>query len=255
MQVIVEELDLRHLDPKTLAVFLDFDGTLADIADHPSMVAVDRETKSLLQTLDQTLNGALAVISGRPITEVDRMLTPLRLPVAGVHGFERRDFGGVLHSVAIDEVAVAKLADELQCFAADLPGIFVERKPGAVALHYRGHPKLEKLCLETMRRYARTSGHFEVLHGKMVIEAKAGSWSKADAVAAFMSEAPFKGRLPLFAGDDVTDEAAFAAIAEQDGISIKVGQGKSCARYRAATPAHFLGWLGRLNCQFAKREL
>ncbi len=253
MQKTLDELDPPCLDPGTLAIFLDFDGTLVDLAEHPWKVVVPPETKTVLKTLARASKGALALVSGRPIADLDRLLTPLRLPTAGVHGLERRDAGGAIHSGAIDEAAVAELGDKLQRFVADLPGLFLEPKPGSIALHYRGRPELEQSCLDTMRHCAAASGRFEMLHGKMVIEAKVGCWSKADAVAAFMREAPFRGRLPLFAGDDVTDEAAFGKIAEVSGISIKVGSGATCALYRSASPCHFRAWLGNLSRHFADR--
>ena len=247
MQKSIDELSPSRLDPRTLALFVDFDGTLADIATQPSAVVVPRHTKQVLETLARKSMGALAIVSGRPIADIDDLLQPIRLPVAGVHGLERRDAAGELHSCAIDLEAVARLAEALRRFVADLPGLIVERKPGSVALHYRARPELRDGCLDAMLESANRIGGFETLQGKMVIEAKAGRWNKADAIAAFMRELPFKGRLPVYAGDDVTDEDAFAAIAELNGISIKVGEGETSAHYRAPSTWRFRAWLEGLS--------
>ena len=126
------------------------------------------------------------------------------------------------------------------------PGLRLERKEAAVALHYRHAPELEELCRETMAGALRDEPGLTLLHGKFVFEAKPAGVSKGRAIEAFMHEAPFAGRQPVFAGDDVTDEAGFEAVRRLGGLGIKVGLGPTMAQHRCATPADLLGWLALL---------
>lgn len=241
------ELAPRDLCPDDFALFLDFDGTFVDLALHPDDVVVGPRTKRMLKLVFQKLSGAVAIVSGRSIADLDQRLSPVRLPMAGVHGLERRDSAGLLQVAHIDHDAVAGLRAEIHRFAEALPGLHVEDKPGSVTLHYRARPELEGHCHAAMRESADRIGGFSLLRGKMVIEAKVGRANKASAVAAFMAEPPFCGRRPVFAGDDVTDEDAFAEIAGMKGIAIKVGGGATRAAYRAENPNQFRAWLAELS--------
>ena len=192
------------------ALFLDFDGTLVDLAPQPEAVVVPPGLLRTLSVLSRHLGGALALISGRPIAQIDEFLQPLRPPVAGVHGAERRGATGhlsFLHTHPLQRVE--EVAAEL---AAQHPRLRVENKRGSVALHYRQAPELERLCLEAMHAAVQESPGLTLLRGKMVVEAKPGGASKGNAIEAFLQEPPFAGRTPIFVGDDVTDEVGFVTV-------------------------------------------
>jgi trehalose 6-phosphate phosphatase len=239
----LSDLDITVLDAATLAFFLDFDGTLADFSDDPAAVFLPVEQKRTLDIIKRATGSAVAIISGRPVADLERLVAPLELPLAGVHGLERRDGEGRLIRMPMDEAALQKARTRLRTFAVGHAGILAEEKPGSVALHYRKRPDLEALCMATARTIANENPGLKLLHGKMVIEIKAGHATKADAIKAFMREIPFKGRQPVFAGDDATDEDAFPAVEEFGGISIKVGSGTTRAGYRAADISDFRSWL------------
>ena len=241
--------DLR--DPDEYALFLDFDGTLVAIADHPDEVQLDPLTRIALMDLNQLLSGALAIVTGREIAVIDTYLTPLRLSVAGVHGLTRRDAHGRIWTSAFD----AALPDALERAVAPLlkkyPELLIERKFGAVALHYRGHPELEQASIDAMETAVAGLKETEIKRGKMVVEVKAIGGNKGAAITDFLKEEPFTGRRAVFAGDDVTDEDAFILVNAKGGISIKVGPGATNATYRTSGTAEFLDWLRRLPAQLA----
>jgi trehalose 6-phosphate phosphatase len=217
------------------ALFLDFDGTMVDIAPQPHAVHVPQPLLTVLQDLKDYLQGAVAVISGRPIEQIDALLDPLQLAVAGVHGAERRGADGrvhLLHTHPLDHV------EEAACeLAAQYPGLLVENKRGSLALHYRLAPDLEELCLRTMQDAVEDSPGITLLRGKMVVEAKPGGASKGRAIEDFLAEPPFAGRTPIFIGDDVTDEVGFSTVQRLGGLGIKVGEGASVASHRLADPS------------------
>jgi trehalose 6-phosphate phosphatase len=219
----------------TSALFLDFDGTLVDIAAQPEAITVPAGLVQTLAELSGYLGGALALISGRPIAQIDAFLHPLRLPAAGVHGAERRSFNGDLtlvhtHPLEHVEQVASALADRH-------PGLRLEVKRGSLALHYRQAPELEQLCVEAMQEAVARSPGLALLRGKMVVEAKPGGATKGHAIEAFMHEPPFSGRLPVFVGDDVTDEVGFATVQRLHGLGVKVGEGPTVAWQRLESAA------------------
>jgi trehalose 6-phosphate phosphatase len=219
----------------TSALFLDFDGTLVDIAAQPDAVTVPPGLVQTLADLGTYLGGALALISGRPIAQIDQFLHPLRLPAAGVHGAERRSLGGELTLVHTHPLErVEEVATEL---AGRHPALRVEVKRGSLALHYRQAPELEQLCIEAMQEAVGRSPGLALLRGKMVVEAKPGGATKGHAIEAFMHEAPFIGRAPVFVGDDVTDEVGFATVQRLRGLGVKVGDGPTVAWQRLESAA------------------
>jgi trehalose 6-phosphate phosphatase len=223
------------------ALFLDFDGTLADLAPEPDAVLVAPGVIPALLRLSAQLDGALAIVSGRRLADLDGFLAPLRLPLATEHGAQRRDTQGRVASLAEPDLrALAERATEL---AAQHDGLRVEIKQAAVALHYRHAPELESLCLQVMQEAAGRTPGVELLSGKYVFEVKPANVSKGSAIKAFMAEPPFAGRLPLFAGDDTTDEAGFAAVQSLGGEGIKVGEGATVAHHRCASPEALRLWL------------
>lgn len=224
------------------ALFLDFDGTLAELAPQPEAVQLAAGLVPTLARLSTQLNGALAIVSGRTLADLDTFLAPLRLPAAAEHGAQRRVAGGHAVSLAAPDLQeVARRAAELMVHH---PGLRVEVKSAAVALHYRHAPELEALCLQVMQEAAGSTPGVELLRGKFVFEVKPSGVSKGTAIESFMAEPPFAGRIPLFAGDDTTDEAGFSAVQFMGGEGIKVGEGVSLARFRCASPAALRQWLG-----------
>ena len=234
-------LQNQELDFATVALFLDFDGTLVELAPHPDGVVTPAPLVNVLTQLQQAMGGALAVVSGRPLSQIDHYLGPLRLPTAGVHGLERRDAQGRL--IELPAPNVARLTERLASLVARHPGLLLEPKRGALALHYRQAPHLEQACIEAMRHAVSRVPGFTLLFGKIVVEAKAALADKGGAIAAFMSEAPFAGRQPWFVGDDITDEAGFSWVQRTAGIGIKIGSGPSQALQRMDSPAVLLDWL------------
>ena len=238
---------MQSLPPlnRSVALFLDFDGTLVDLAEQPELVHVPATLVPLLTALQGELDGAVAVVSGRRIVDIDTFLAPLELPAAGEHGARRRNAAGKLFE--IDPPDLQSVIEAVLPLAEKHPGLRLERKEAAVALHYRHAPELESLCRETMTDALRELPSLALLHGKFVFEAKPSSVSKGRAIEAFMQEAPFTGRQPVFAGDDVTDEAGFEAVRRLDGLGIKVGLGPTMAQHRCANPTELLAWLASLR--------
>ena len=231
---------LPPLTPDT-ALFLDFDGTLVALASQPELVEVPPGLTGLLTALHDRLNGALALVSGRALRDLDAFLAPLLLPAAGEHGAQRRAADGRLVSTPpVDLQAVLQAADGL---VRHHPALILERKNLALSLHYRQAPDLENLCLQVMREALARSAGIELMHGKCVIDLKPAGVSKGTAIAAFMSEAPFAGRRPIFAGDDVTDEAGFEQVRQFGGIAIKVGPEPTRAQFRCESVAQLGKWL------------
>lgn len=232
-------------NPFSYAYFLDFDGTLVEIAERPQSVSLGTGTRDALARLSRATAGAVAIVTGRDIADVDALLAPLRLPVAGVHGLTRRDGAGTIHGVP----SAAFLVDgeqALLAFATANPGLLVERKAGAIALHYRARPDLEAASIAAVETIAQHHENVRVTRGKMVVEARRGGADKGTAIAAFLSEPPFFRRIPVFAGDDITDEDAFALVAARGGVTIKIGDGPTLAEHHAASTSEFIHWLAGL---------
>jgi trehalose 6-phosphate phosphatase len=219
------------------ALFLDFDGTLVDIAAQPDEVIVPSGLVPTLEALNHYLGGALALISGRPLEQIDSYLHPLRLPAAGVHGAERRNAAGEISLLTIHPLQ--RVEEAALLLAQRHPPLRVEVKRGSVALHYRQAPELESQCLAAMQAAVEDSPGLTLLRGKMVVEAKPGGASKGHAIEAFMQEKPFAGRCPVFVGDDFTDEVGFATVQRLQGLGVKVGEGSSVAWQRIESPGQF----------------
>ena len=243
-------LPLWPLYLNEVALFLDFDGTIVDIVMDPGAVRVDDASILNLTTLWRRLGGALAIVSGRSIAEIDEHLKPLVLPVAGVHGLTRRASGGQVEMASVDESIVGGVATMLEPFVYAYPGLILEPKWGAIALHYRARPELAEACYAALAAATATySPSAEIVHGKMVVEAKFARFNKGTAVRSFAAESPFNGRRPIFIGDDVTDEDGFAAVIEMGGVAAKVGTGPSVATTRFKSAAEFRKWMGLIANQ------
>ncbi|MDQ2991106.1 MAG: trehalose-phosphatase, partial [Pseudomonadota bacterium] len=223
------------------ALFLDFDGTLVALASQPELVEVPLALTSTLAALYRQMNGALALVSGRGLFDLDGFLAPLLLPVAGEHGAQRRTSDGLL--VSAPPVNLQQVLQAAEGLLHVHPGLKLERKNLALSLHYRHAPELEDLCLQVMREAVERSAGIELMQGKFVIDLKPAGFSKGTAIAAFMDEAPFADRMPIFAGDDVTDEAGFEQVQRMGGKAIKVGPGPTVARYRCVSVDQLVEWL------------
>jgi len=248
----ISALDFSTLHPERTAFFLDFDGTLAPIVEHPDAVSVPIKTMNAIARLAKT--SALAIVTGRRINDIDRFLSPLELPVAGVHGLERRSADGVIHGVPINEEALKDVSEQLSQFVIRNPGLILEPKRGSIALHFRQRPDLADECVAQVATSTAPYPDLHVLPGKMVLEVKAGSASKGAAISAFMQEAPFAGKKPFFVGDDVTDEEAFPIVRQSGGVTVRIGEGATAAMYRASGPEEFSEWLSALTQTFPKPE-
>lgn len=227
------------------ALFLDVDGTLLELAATPEAVQIPAGLPALLQQLHRHLHGALALISGRAIVTLDQLFTPLQLPAAGLHGFERRDAAGTVQRADIDTAAVAQLRSAVQALAATLPGVLLEDKGCTFALHYRQAPDYRQRLGAAVAALAHGAG-FDLLAGHCVYELKPPGVHKGSALDAFLAEAPFAGRRPVFLGDDSTDEFALAAARGAGGIAIQVGGRRSeAAQFALTDPAAVRAWLQR----------
>jgi trehalose 6-phosphate phosphatase len=236
------------------ALFLDIDGTLLELAARPSAVTVDQDLAQLLRSLYDQTGGAVALISGRTVADADSLFAPLKLCVAGQHGAERRDFAGGLHLHAPPLGGLRLAADRLRRLAAAHPDLVLEEKGMNIALHYRGAPRLKTELVPLLERLVAELGEdFELQAGKMVLEIKPTGKDKGTAIEEFMQEHPFRGRVPMFIGDDLTDEYGFALVNRLGGHSIKVGPGASAARWRLADASAVRGWLDRLAEQWQIR--
>jgi len=207
-----------------VALFLDVDGTLVEIEREPGAVHVPEQLCRVLAQLQLASDGALALVSGRPIAQLDRLFSPLRLAAAGLHGLERRRLPATMVRAEVASSLLDRARHELATFAAGHPGVMLEDKGLTLALHYRGAPELQDAAAAMAQAVAAASdGALTLLAGKMVFELKPPGCDKGQAIGAFMAEPPFAGRRPVFAGDDVTDEAGFRVVADLGGIAIRIG--------------------------------
>lgn len=249
MSVIQPAPEPGSIQPSHSCLFLDIDGTLAELQPHPDDVRIDPELIGLLGTLHGKLGGALALISGRPLTQIDALFSPLRLPAAGIHGYERRSHGDMIHRPAVGRQLLEQACAALTKVVEGLEGLYVEDKGAAIALHYRGAPAAADLAMEMMQACARRTGdEFELLEGNHVIELKPAVLNKATAIEAFLNESPFAGRTPIYIGDDRTDFDGFGAVRRHGGLDIAVGD-RVQARWRFDNPAAVRAWLQGLVTQ------
>jgi len=238
-----------------IALFLDIDGTLLDFAPRPDAVVVDPALPRLLQRLREHLGGALALLSGRPLDQIDALFK-LRGAAAGLHGAELRHANGLIERHAGNRMRIASLLRDAQRYAKALPGVFVEDKHEAFALHWRNAPDFADAVRYIAAELAKDAGDdYELLLGHAVAEIKPRGAHKGHALDALMRDAPFAGRVPWMIGDDVTDEHAFAAALAQGGAAIRVGAPRHTqARFALATPRDVRDWLVALTDRPSQAE-
>jgi trehalose 6-phosphate phosphatase len=213
-----------QLRAEAMALFLDVDGTLVEIEREPGAVHVPERLRGILADLEQTVHGALALVSGRSLQQIDRLFSPLRLSAAGLHGLERRNLRSEVVRAKPDSAILEAARQRLRAFANEHTGVLLEDKGLTLALHYRNAPEQRAAAGRLVEDLVRSSdGALELLEGKMVYELKPPGVDKGQAIAAFMRERPFAGRQPVFAGDDLTDEAGFRVVNQLGGLSIRIG--------------------------------
>jgi trehalose 6-phosphate phosphatase len=247
------QLSSAHRLTADTALFLDFDGTLVEIASHPQAVRIPPRLRYTLFALQQQLGGALALVSGRRLPDLDSFLAPLQLPSAVEHGALRRDAAGRMSSAPA--VRIEPVLQAAQALVAQHPALLLEQKNWGLSLHYRHAPELETLCLREMRAAQAHSPGLVLMQGKYVIDLRPAGVSKGTAIAAFMGEAPFASRVPVFVGDDVTDEDGFEQVLRMGGQAIKVGSGPSRAGLRCDSVAHLSAWLEASAASLADAHL
>lgn len=233
------------LNIKKLAVFLDFDGTLVDFAAKPEGVVVSPDLKALLTQLHSATSGALALVTGRSLESLDSLIDNAELCAAGCHGAEWRQGGtaGAVDATQAQALDVTRAA--LEDFATE-HGLRIEHKPYSLALHFRHAPDLEPKVDEWLANNMSAQAELRVIGGKFIREVQLQGVDKGTAVERFMSTSPFAGRTPVFVGDDVTDEDAFAWVTTAEGVAIKVGEGETVANYRLPNHLAVHKWLESL---------
>lgn len=232
----------REVPLARAALFLDLDGTLATFEARPSEVVPEPRRTALLKRLDQALEGRLAIVSGRTVSEIDRIVERSARCAAGTHGLERRTLSGELVTAEVHP-GLPAAEESVKAFAADRPGLLVEEKSLSVGLHYRGAPHLADEVHGLAERLAGNLGLF-LQRGDRVVELRTPGANKGDAIRAFMDEPPFSGFTPVFLGDDVTDEDGFRAVAALGGVGVLVGDARPTAAVaRLPDVAGVLDWL------------
>lgn len=230
------------------ALFLDVDGTLLHLRQTPDGVDRSERVCQILEDIMVCLGGAVALVSGRTIQNLDELFVPHRFPVAGLHGLERRDAAGIVHSHSESEV-LDTLRPPLMEVADAHEGVILEDKSRALAIHYRQAPEKAAEIQSLVEDLVRPLAHeLHVIHGKMVTEIKPWHADKGSAIGDFMNEPPFKGRVPVFIGDDTTDEDGFAFVNQMNGYAIRVGDGEgdsveTAARYSLEDVDEVIAWL------------
>lgn len=226
------------------AFFLDVDGTLLEIAEHPQAVRMPGGLMATLRAVTERAGAPVALVSGRAIRDLDRLFAPLRLPIAGQHGAERRDAAGAVHHTPPQGGGLEAVHGDIEDFVTRHPGLMLENKGAALCVHYRRAPALAAQVEGRMRQAAAALGEaYAVQPGKMVFELRPAAADKGRAIAAFLEEPPFRGRRPVFVGDDATDEHGFELVNARGGHAVKVGAGETCARWRLADAASVVRWL------------
>ena len=224
------------------ALFLDVDGTLLDFAEEPSEVVVEPALTETLSVLHRRLGGALALVSGRPLNQLDELFAPLHLPAAGLHGLEVR--GDVILSSYARPAALDSTLAAAQALGAKFPGAIVEDKGTTLALHWRGEPAAEEPLHEFASSALIDLPGYHLQAGDCVIELRPNGANKGDAVQALLAQTPFHARRPVFVGDDLTDEHAFAMVEALGGFGVLVGsRTTSAARYSLPHPGAVRAWL------------
>ena len=235
---------------KKSGLFLDVDGTLLELKNEPAQVASNKRLNKLLHDLSASLNGALALVSGRSIIDLDRIFTPLKLPLIGVHGLEQRYYcGNTVTTGKRDKLKAIK--NKLETFAKATNGAFIEDKGASIALHFRQCPQAKDVAFSLVKELISKNVGLHFVSGKMVYEISTGKTDKGVGISKLLKTHPFSKRKPIFIGDDQTDEAGFDFVNSVGGLSILVGDSsKSLAKYRLSNVCEVISWLEDLLKKF-----
>lgn len=226
------------------AYFFDVDGTLSVLAPTPSSARLAPQVRDRLEALRARCGDAVAIVSGRPLSDIDSMCEGLLLPAAGQNGAERRTADGHVVLLPVRRGQLDRALPVIMALVERNPRLLLEDKGHSLTLHYRAVPSMAGVAHRTMRQLQRQYGEdFIVQGGKRVVELLPAGIDKGKAVRAFLEELPFRGRLPVFVGDDVSDEPAFAVVNALGGHSVKVGSGPTNARWRLAGVGAVRRWL------------
>ncbi|TDU25592.1 trehalose 6-phosphatase [Panacagrimonas perspica] len=224
------------------ALFLDLDGTLLELASTPDAVVVPQDLSALLASLASALGGALAIVTGRALETVDALLRPWTVIGAGLHGAEYR-LPGMRTIDRLPLLPVRNIVEQLRSRFASVPGVLVEDKEHSVALHYRLAPERREECESAMLAVTCQRTDLRLMHGHCVIEALPAAADKGSAILRLLQRAPFEFRVPVFLGDDVTDEEAFPVVSGCGGMSVRVGASSPRATHILSSPSDVLRWL------------
>lgn len=231
-------------DPATAALLLDFDGTLVDIADRPDRIVVTDAARALIERAVARLDGRVAFVSGRTLDDLERFLPDFEGPLIGAHGAELRLHGTREAGEPFDPEIVAHLTDLAHGFARLRPEFLVEPKPSGVVLHYRQAEHLAALATRFMESLAMAADGFRLQPALMAYEIKPENVGKDIALRRLLATPEFAGAVPVFAGDDLTDEPALELVQEAGGTGIKIGHAETVARHRMPDPATLIERLG-----------
>jgi trehalose 6-phosphate phosphatase len=258
MQMTTKRMNRKPMDPMDIvapppapdlretAFLLDVDGTIVDIAPTPRDVRVPESLRRVLSRLVERTDGAVALVSGRSLDDLDRLFAPMRLTAVGGHGAEFRLSSGTMLEGRDAPPLDADLRRRLVAIAGG--PILAEDKGYAVALHYRLAPEKENLVRQEVAKVCAEpwTVPLEILPGKAVVEIKHAEFTKATGVRELMTHPPFAGRHPIFIGDDTTDESVFAIMPELDGLAISVGRRVAGVANHFETPESVRRWLERV---------
>lgn len=240
----------RHIDLPSLdkaALFLDFDGTLVDIAETPDGITVGDDVTDLLHLADDKLNGRVAIVSGRKLDDLERYLPDFKGNFIGTHGAEFRIDGIRRPGAEYNRATVSRLIRLVEDFAALRPEFLVETKPSGVVLHFRSREaeRHSALALNFMDSLASAADGFRLQPALMAYEIKPDNVGKDIALKTLLEDTRLARATPVFAGDDLTDEPALGLVQSRGGIAIKIGEAETVAKHRMADPAALRRCLGK----------
>jgi trehalose 6-phosphate phosphatase len=248
------KVSINAAQPDQTALFLDVDGTLLDLAASPTAVVVPRGLIECIANIERALGGALALISGRTLADLDQLFWPLRLRASGVHGAEIR-YDPLAPIVIVDtaDALPSRLWRSLNVALADFSGAFAENKRFSFAVHYRDAPSCGANLREVLRQLvaAEAGAEVEIIDARLAFEIKGRGFDKGSAINRFLTRSPFVGRVPIFIGDDWTDEAGFAVVVQRHGAAYSVGQHRPGVNGVFSGPSMVREWLARSAAQMA----
>jgi trehalose 6-phosphate phosphatase len=249
------DADIDLPDPNQTALFLDVDGTMIDFARTPAEVRVPSGLLDDIAAIERALDGALAVISGRTLADIDRLFDPLRLRASGVHGAEMRyDPARAVMAIGTARELSPHLWRSLNEMLQAFPGAFAENKRFSFAVHYRAAPELGPALFAALRRLVAPegSGDLQIFAAHLAFEIKRHGFDKGGAIEQFLECEPFVGRVPIFIGDDLTDEAGFETVARRGGAAYSVGEVRPRVRGVFPDPSAVRAWLARSAHQMSQ---